>query len=291
MLDVCAAHMRKLVFKRNKYGKELLIDACDETELNIVADRMLLTFYIIIFLERGQGHYCIDAEEIELEDNMVLFIRPGQINTVSTSTFDTCHFLFFEGDFLDEFFNDKNFIYKFGFFHYPTLPSFLTLEPSVFEKYYALAKEIREEIRLFSPDSKHIIRSLVYYLLVRLNQAYQGQYAEANRIISNGIELSFLKLLQQQVRQQHGVAYYADHLEMSRTQLNRLCQKHFSKPAGQMIREHLIAEIKKALIFGTDNLTEVAYAFNFSAPSHFSRFVKQMTGQSPQAYRAAHSNW
>jgi len=36
--------MENLQFKRTKYGRELLIDACDETELELVADIMTLNF-------------------------------------------------------------------------------------------------------------------------------------------------------------------------------------------------------------------------------------------------------
>ena len=71
--------MEKLKFSRTKYGKELLIDACNEYELDIVADTMVLNFYTLIFLEKGKGTYYLDTEKIHLEDNLVLFIKPGQI--------------------------------------------------------------------------------------------------------------------------------------------------------------------------------------------------------------------
>ena len=44
--------MEKLRFQRRKYGKELLIDACDESEMELVADIMVLNFYTLIFLEK-----------------------------------------------------------------------------------------------------------------------------------------------------------------------------------------------------------------------------------------------
>ena len=109
--------MEKLHFERKKYGKELLIDACNESELDIVADIMVLNFYTLIFLEKGSGIYFLNTTAIPFRDQMVLFIKPGQINKVDKAIFEKCHLLFFEGDFLDEFFNDKDFIFKFGFFN------------------------------------------------------------------------------------------------------------------------------------------------------------------------------
>ena len=283
--------MEKLQFERTKYGKELLIDACNEAELEIVADTMVLSFYTLIFFENGSGTYYLDAETIPLEENMVLFVKPGQINKVDQATFEKCHFLFFEGDFLDEFFNDKDFIFKFGYFHNPELPSYLKLEAKQFHTYYELAKELREEIHQQTMDSAHILRSIIYYLLVRLNQAYAKVYGTTRQTLTHPVMRAFLKLIEKKIKEQKTVEGFADDLQISRVQLNNLCQKYFSKTATQIIREQTITEIKKALKYSSHSFSEIAYEFHFSAPSHFSRFVKQMTGLSPQEFKDSLSNW
>lgn len=283
--------MKRLQFERTKYGKELLIDACNESELEIVADTLVLNFYSIIFLEKGRGVYYLDAETIPFEDNTVIFIKPSQVNKVEGAVFEKCVLLFFEGEFLDEFFNDKNFIFKFGYFHNPERPSYLKLGVEAFQSYYRLAGELREEIHQQTLDSVHILRSLIYYLLVRLNQSYASVYGTYGQTLSHPVLLAFLKMLEKNIKLQKGVEDFAGELQISRVQLNNLCQRYFSKTAHQVIRERTIAEIKKALKYSTQSLSEIAYEFNFSAPSHFSRFVKQMTGLTPQAYKDHLSNW
>lgn len=282
--------MEKLRFQRTKYGKELLIDACDESELELVADTMVLNFYTLLFLEKGNGQYLLDTTSIDFQDQMVLFIKPGQVNKVDHAHFERCHLMFFEGDFLDEFFNDKDFIFKFDFFHNPELPSYLQLPPAQFQAYYNLAREVRSEIRQQTPESPHILRSIIYYLLVRLNQAYAKAYGTSGQPLSHPTLLAFLRLLEKHIKTQRTVASYAESLHISRVQLNSLCQQHFAKTAQQIIRERAIAEIKKALKYSSNSLSEIAYDFNFSAPSHFSRFVKQMTGRSPQNFKDHLSN-
>lgn len=54
-MQIAVTKMEKLHFERNKYGKELLIDACNESELDLVADIMVLNFYTLVFLEKGSG--------------------------------------------------------------------------------------------------------------------------------------------------------------------------------------------------------------------------------------------
>ena len=283
--------MEKLQFERTKYGKELLIDACNESELVIVADTMVLNFYTLIFLEKGNGVYHLDTETIHFEDNLVLFVKPGQINKVDKVIFEKCIMLFFEGDFLDEFFNDKDFILKFAYFHNPELPSFVKLDEAQFQTLNNFARELRAEIHAQTIDSIHISRSIIYYLLVRLNQAYAKVYGITQQTLQNPTVLAFLKLLEKNIKKQKSVESFANDLQISRVQLNSLCQKYFFKTATQIIRERTITEIKKALKYDVKSFSEIAYEYNFSAPSHFSRFVKQMTGKSPQEFKDDLSNW
>lgn len=278
--------MEKLQFERNKYGKELLMDACNEQELELVADTMVLNFYTIILLEKCRGTYFLDTEEIPFRNNTVLFVKPGQINKVDKAVFEKCHLLFFEGDFLDEFFNDKDFIFKFGFFHNHESPSFLHFQDAAaFKAFNQIALEIWEEIKNRTQDSHHILRSQIYYLLVKLHRAYSQHYGQARDTISDPVVLQFSRLLDKEVRNNLTVEQFAERLSVSRVHLNNLCQKYFSKTAHQIIRERTTAEIKKEIQYSKKSFSEIAYEFNFSAPSHFARFFKQMTGLSPQEWR------
>ncbi|MEL6254637.1 MAG: helix-turn-helix transcriptional regulator [Bacteroidota bacterium] len=283
--------MEKLYFERRKYGQELLIDASRVDELNDVTDPLIMSFYTIMLLKKAKGVYYLDTEKIDLTDNMVLFVKPGQINKVDQADFLDGHFLFFEGDFLDEFFNDKNLIYKFAYFHAPANPSFLKVDSHNFDRFNASAAEIREEIKQLNQDSHHILRSLIYYLLVRLHQKYRERNGGAYETLLDPRILRFRRMLEQEIYSFQTVQNYADRLQISRIHLNKLCKKHFSKSPNQLIRERLLAEIKKEIKYSDDDLSQIAYKFNFSAPSHFTRFFKKMMGISPHQYRDTKSNW
>ncbi|MEM6725341.1 MAG: helix-turn-helix domain-containing protein [Bacteroidota bacterium] len=283
--------MQQLKFDRKKWGKELLIDAYNQDELEFSSQELVMDFYSLLFVRKGQGTYYLDTEKINLDQHMVLFIRPGQVSNVDQIDLEKCQLLFFEGEFLDRFFNLQDFIFKFGCFHNPDRPSSIILIEEHFQFYYLIAKEIRWELHNQTADSEHILRSLIYYLLVRLNQTYAHEYGTANNVYTDSIIIQFLKLLDQSFKTEKTVEGCAQKLGISRVQLNHLCKKHFSKTANQMIRERLIAEIKKALKYESKSIAEIAYDFNFSAPSHFSRFVKQMTGLTPQECKIHLSNW
>ncbi|WP_027003062.1 AraC family transcriptional regulator [Hugenholtzia roseola] len=283
--------MKKLTFERYKYKKELLIDATDELGLKIDEPQLVLNFYTILFIKKGSGTYFLNQEKIEIEKNTVIFIKPNQQNDLSEVTLEACVAIFFESDFLNDFFKDKNFLNKLSFFTSISKKAYLKIEDQPFHIYYQMAKELKEEIEDLQADSKHILRAIVYYLLTRLNQTYKRSYQNTELGAENLTIVAFLNLLEKNIRTRKGVSDYAEALQISRVQLNLLCQKHFAKTAQQLIQEKLILEIKKELNYTTKNITEISYEFNFSAPPHFSRFVRQMTGLSPQALREQLSNW
>lgn len=284
--------MENLIFDRRKYHQELLMDACDEQELEIVSNTLVLGFYTVILVAAGSGTYRLDLEDIPLQAGTVVFVRPGQVNQVEKARFDQCLFLFFERDFLDEFFQDQNFIYHFNYFHNQSSPSFLHLEPGEpFARYFETAREIWAEIKNLSQDSHHILRSLIYYLLVRLHQTYSQQYGISQDTIIEPLVLRFLRLLDRDFRQNPGVESCANQLGISRVHLNRLCRQYFSKTAHQMIREKMLSEIRKEICYSSRDFAEIAYDFHFSAPSHFTRFFRQMTGTTPQEFKEQFSKW
>lgn len=276
--------MKHLIFDKRKYGKELLIDAVDEGEIEFIDDTLRPSFYVLLFVKRGNGTYQVDLEHFELQDDTVLFIRPGQINIVKNADIEQGRMLVFEGAFLDEFFVDKNFIYKFNCFHSRETPSYLPIDQPTFRKYYDLAAEIKGEILDLTEDSDHILRSLIYYLLIRLDQHYAQRYNAPRSNSADAKLLEFERLLFSTIQENRNVEDFAKQLRVSRVHLNKLCKKHYSKTASQIIKEHLITEIKKELKYSNKDFSEIAYQFNFSAPSNFSRFVKQMTGLSPQDF-------
>lgn len=283
--------MQNLIFDKRKYGSELLIDAQSAEELYIPNNRLVTNFYVLAFLEKTSGLYLLDTQTILLEDFTILFIRPGQINNLEKSIFKQGVFLFFESDFLDEFFNDKNFIYHFGFFHNPQPPSFLKLPSDIFRKYYPAALEIREEINNLNTDSPHILRSLIYYLLVRLNQNYNKIHKISTSSITDVEVMRMLKYLETDIKNNLNVETLAHKLDISRVHLNNQCQKYFSKPVSQIIREYQIAAIKREIKYTNKSFSEISYEYSFSAPPHFTRFVKKMTGLTPHELKSSLSNW
>jgi len=98
---------------------------------------------------------------------------------------------------------------------------------------------------------------------------------------------SFRKLVEQHYRQQWSVADYAEALGITRDRLHDTCRRAAGRPAIDVIQDRLVIEAKRALIYSTLSVAEIAFDLGFRDPAYFSRFFSRRTGRAPSAFRHA----
>jgi AraC-like DNA-binding protein len=81
---------------------------------------------------------------------------------------------------------------------------------------------------------------------------------------------------------------YAALLYITPNHLNALCNDMLGMPAGEVIRERVILEAKRALVNLELSITQIAGKLNFSDNSYFTKFFKKYTGLTPEEFR--HNN-
>jgi len=72
---------------------------------------------------------------------------------------------------------------------------------------------------------------------------------------------------------------------MTPDRLNDIVKRATGVTAGHLIRQRVLTEAKRQLVFTSLAIHEIAYDLSFSDPSHFARFFRQQTGTTPQAFR------
>ncbi len=94
------------------------------------------------------------------------------------------------------------------------------------------------------------------------------------------------RVVEEHFRKQRLLNFYADKLAMTPDRLNDHVKRATGVTAGHLIRQRVLTEAKRQLVFTAQPIHEIAYDLSFSDPSHFARFFRKQTGSTPQDFRA-----
>ena len=86
------------------------------------------------------------------------------------------------------------------------------------------------------------------------------------------------KLVEEHFQKERQLAFYADKLAMTVDRLNDHVKRATGVTAGHLIRQRVLTEAKRQLVFTSQPIHEIAYDLAFSDPSHFARFFRKQTG-------------
>lgn len=92
-------------------------------------------------------------------------------------------------------------------------------------------------------------------------------------------------LIEEHYRTQRQLTFYADKLAMTPDRLNNHVKRSTGVTAAHLIRQRVLTEAKRQLVFTVQPIHEIAYDLAFSDPSHFARFFRKQTGTTPQDFR------
>ena len=280
--------IEKLNFAKKKYGKELLIDCSLFSKRKVILRKnpFILDFYGIYIITSGEGSILLDNSIIPFSKGSLLFFQPYQVRQWQnvSSNFDG-YFLVFEKEFIETFFQDNFFIYRFQFFHNNNSSYALECKQDFLSSLIDTCKLINTELGNLQEDSHHFLRSILYNILIQINRKFIEQYGLSDNLFQNNLSLQFKQLLEAKIRDYQRVEDYAAFLKISRAHLNNISKKTFGLPVSVLIKEKLLTEIKRELLFTNKSIKEISFEMNFSDISNFIRFFKKHTGINPNEYR------
>lgn len=93
------------------------------------------------------------------------------------------------------------------------------------------------------------------------------------------------RLIDEHFRKERLISFYAEKLAMTADRLNDHVKRATGVTAGHLIRQRVLTEAKRQLVFTNQAIHEIAYDLAFSDPSHFTRFFRKQTGTTPQTFR------
>ncbi len=248
-------------------------------------------YFQIYFIKKASGFLKLNDEVITLEPNTVVFISKHQHHSWH-GDFSTIEgqLLVFQDDFLNNFFSDQYFIFRLLYFYQTKYPLTLSISASYLNDTLVKLKEIKRELVTPKNDSVHLIRSLLYYILIALNRHYSETNALKEAIALDNTAYQFRKLVEENISCHQRVEDYTALMNISRISINKAVKAQFNVTATEFIKSRLLFEIKMKIIHSSKTISEIAHEFHFSEANHLSRFFKQKTGLTPIAYRLDYQN-
>tara|TARA_R110000796_G_scaffold145175_2_gene261803 strand:+ start:1896 stop:2807 length:912 start_codon:yes stop_codon:yes gene_type:complete len=127
---------------------------------------------------------------------------------------------------------------------------------------------------------------LMYHYASIYKKTYPNLEADLSR--QEELTLRFLKILNENLKKERTVQFYADVLCITSGHLSKVLKEVSGKTANQLIDDAVIMEAK--ILLGNPSLTiaEVTYELQFSNQSFFGKFFKKHTGFSPSEFRKTH---
>jgi AraC-like DNA-binding protein len=244
-------------------------------------------YYRIAVVLSGTATFTIGLETFNPVRNSIFFGFPGQLFSLKNMSKDfLAYYMLFSEAFIADVFLLKTYRNQFPFLNYSGEQCF-SLNEAEGNAVKDFILKINEEVKNRKPDTSHVIQLYIQLILITAGRRYASKIISGQGAANSGkdIFIRFLKLVAEHFLTVHKVADYAKMLHVSADHLNRIIKANSDKTAHQLIDEMILMEAKANLMHSSLSVAEIAYALNFSDPSHFNKFFKKLVNYTPLQYR------
>jgi AraC family transcriptional regulator, transcriptional activator of pobA len=151
----------------------------------------------------------------------------------------------------------------------------------------ALCAELFEEHSLAREGYRLAVRGLLALIAVGVVRlaASRARTGSVTLQPADATVAQLRALVDEFFRQEHQLGFYAEKLSMTVDRLNDHVKRATGVTAGHLIRQRVLTEAKRQLVFTMQPIQEIAGELAFADPSHFARFFRKHTGTTPHEFR------
>ena len=237
--------------------------------------------YEVMWLLSGQLTLTVDEVTHSLGPNTLCLIPAGRVHESVVSADYASILLHFSVDFLLSELSEAGSQLVAG---YGAPPQHVATAATA-RRIQGLFECIEEEFARASRERTELIRQYLRIILLELQReagaARTGPSGDAGRGVTN----RFLELIEQHYATKKQVSDYAELLHLTSNHLTAMVKHATCRAAGQLIRDRVILEAKRLLLFSDASVSEVAYALHYDDVSYFWRLFKKAVHVSPTEFK------
>jgi AraC family transcriptional regulator, transcriptional activator of pobA len=243
----------------------------------------------IIWFTKGKGRHVVDFVSYDLEDDLLFFLRPGQVHQVLDDEREG-HAIVFSEKFIFSNKQDREVFFDLTtLFDYSQEYAPIRIRPEAAKALLGVVQLMYGENA--AADGKYSRSILKNYLNAFLTIAEREKKANtANTTAPSQFDTRVLhvrRVLEKHFRNEHQAGFYADAIALTPKRLSEITKEAIGKTITEMLHDRLVLEAKRQLAFSQRTVKEICYELGFEDPAYFSRFFRNHTGSSPHHFRDA----
>jgi len=245
--------------------------------------------YSIYWIKEGSGVYHIDFESYEFDSNVLFFLSPGQVFSVESEKIKSAYQLNFVPDFYCIQTHDKEISCNGVLFNNVYETPLVKPCPKDIQKLDFILQNLIEEFDMSEAAQHDMLQTYLKQFIIH-SVRMKKEYHLVKEASETKLFKDFSVLVDQNFKTLHSVTDYAQRLGVSPKSLTKHFQKIGIQTPSDYIKQRLITEAKRQLIYSGETVKQIAYDLGFNDAAYFTRFFKKIELQSPLQFKKAYKN-
>jgi len=240
--------------------------------------------YSIYWIKKGSGKYHIDFESYSFDGNVLFFLSPGQVFSVNTESIEEAYKLTFLKDFYCIQTHDKEVACNGVLFNNIYDTPFLQPTENDTLKLDFIITSLVDELKQSEAGQYDMLQAYLKQFIVQAVRIKKDHYQIKDDTESQLFK-DFSLLVEQNYKTIHSVTEYANRLGVSPKSLTKNFQKIGSQAPSDFIKNRIILEAKRQLLYSSDSVKQIAFNLGYNDPAYFTRFFTKSTEKSPLHFK------
>lgn len=230
----------------------------------------------VLLIARGGGHATMEGRDYRLRPMTAVNVPAGHVHGYRFAKGTQGWVVTIATEILDEVLNAPD-----GLSRTLSEAALLRATPAM----RRLMQEIFAEYGSRHFARAHVLKALSATLLGLVARELSAKASPGTPSAGAGLVDRFGGLIDEHYREHWPVARYAAALKVTPTHLSRLTREAFGCPASHMIRDRVVREARRQLVYTNTPVSKIGYALGFNDPAYFTRTFTVATGLSPSEFR------